>query len=116
MPWAHDRLWTIAGGQMLGLGWEKDRFLMSTEGALRPFVAGLASLLLGYMPARTHSSQSADLVTGGGATSLAQGEMLVRRHKRDWFTDALIAVGVALIAVGIYGGLEPVFSWGFPNQ
>jgi hypothetical protein len=71
MPWAHDRLWTIAGGQMLGLGWEKDRFLMSTEGALRPFVAGLASLLLGYMPARTHSSQSADLVTGGGASSPA---------------------------------------------
>jgi hypothetical protein len=31
----------------------------------------LAGLLLGYMPARTHSSQSADLVTGGGASSPA---------------------------------------------
>ena len=28
--------------------------------------------------------------------------MLVRRHKRDWFADAFIAVGVALIAVGAY--------------
>jgi hypothetical protein len=41
------RLWAIAGGQMLGLRWEKDRFLISTEGALRPFVGGLASILLG---------------------------------------------------------------------
>jgi hypothetical protein len=37
----------------------------------RPFVGDLASLLLGYKSARTRSSQDADLVTGGGASSPA---------------------------------------------
>ena len=40
-------------------------------GALRGVCGRLAGLLLGYELARTHSSQGADLVTGGGASSPA---------------------------------------------
>jgi hypothetical protein len=51
--------------------------------------------------------QSADLVTGGGASPanvpaacILRRAMIVRGQ--DWFTDALIAVGLALMAVGTY--------------